>query len=136
MAGAWGSMARRELLAAAALGAAGIGAASAQAAGRKRAAPAGFLWGTAISAYQSEGNNINSDAWLMENLQPSMFKERSGDASDSYHRYGDDFAIAARLGFNCYRLGVEWARIEPGKSSTRRLWMEPVRMVASPEHPC
>jgi beta-glucosidase len=82
---------------------------------RKRPAPPGFLWGTAISAYQSEGGNTNSDAWLMENIQPSMFKERSGDACDSYHRYAEDFAIAGSLGFNCYRLGVEWARIEPSE---------------------
>lgn len=82
---------------------------------RKRPAPPGFLWGTAISAYQSEGGNTNSDAWLMENMTPSMFKERSGDACDSYHRYDEDFAIASGLGFNCYRLGVEWARIEPSE---------------------
>jgi len=82
---------------------------------RRKPAPPGFLWGTAVSAYQSEGNNTNADAWLMENIQPSMFKERSGDACDSYHRYGEDFAIAAKLGFNCYRLGVEWARIEPSE---------------------
>lgn len=78
-------------------------------------APPGFLWGTAISAYQSEGNNTNSDAWLMENIRPSMFKERSGDACDSYHRFAEDFAIAQRLGFNCYRLGIEWARVEPNE---------------------
>ena len=105
---------RRELIAAAAFGAAGLPAA-AQATRSGRPAPPGFLWGTAISAYQSEGNNTNSDAWLMENLQPSMFKERSGDACDSYHRYAEDFAIAAKLGFNCYRLGIEWARIEPSE---------------------
>jgi len=51
----------------------------------------------------------------MENIQPSMFKERSGDACDSYHRYAEDFDIARRLGFNAYRLGIEWARIEPSE---------------------
>lgn len=75
--------------------------------------PKDFLWGTAISAYQSEGNNINTDAWLQENIRPTLFKERSGDACDSYHRYAEDIAIAARLGFNCYRMGIEWARVEP-----------------------
>lgn len=105
---------RREMLA-------GVGAALAPLpaiaeARRKRPAPPGFLWGAAISAYQSEGGNTNSDAWLMENLKPSMFKERSGDACDSYHRYAEDFAIAGGLGFNCYRLGVEWSRIEPSES--------------------
>jgi len=101
---------RREVLAA---GAAAL--ARPAAANPRRTMPKGFLWGAAISAHQSEGGNTNSDAWLMENLKPSMFKERSGDACDSYHRYGEDFAIAAGLGFNCYRLGVEWARIEPSE---------------------
>jgi len=110
------SVGRRAFLAAAAIG--GIAATTATAAPvtrRTRPAPKDFLWGTAISAHQSEGNNTNSDAWLMENLKPSMFKERSGDACDSYHRYEEDFALAAGLGFNCYRLGIEWARIEPSE---------------------
>ena len=79
------------------------------------AAPAGFLWGTAISGHQSEGNNTNSDSWVRENVRPTLFAERSGDACDSYHRYAEDIAIAARLGFNCYRLGIEWSRIEPSQ---------------------
>lgn len=80
-----------------------------------RALPKDFLWGTAISAYQSEGNNTNADAWLMENIKPTLYKDRSGDACDSYHRYAEDIAIAAKLGFNCYRMGIEWARIEPNQ---------------------
>ena len=103
---------RRELIAAAAALTATPAVAQTK---RTRPAPKGFLWGTAISAYQSEGGNTNSDAWLMENIQPSMFKERSGDATDSYHLYAEDFALAAKLGFNSYRLGVEWARIEPSE---------------------
>ncbi len=77
--------------------------------------PKDFLWGTAISAHQSEGNNTNSDSWLRENITPTLYKDRSGDACDSYHRYAEDIAIAAQLGFNCYRLGIEWARIEPSE---------------------
>ena len=107
---------RRALIAtAAALSAGAATPATAKPAARRRPAPAGFLWGSATSAYQSEGGNTNADAWLMENLQPSMFKERSGDACDSYHRYADDIALAAKLGFNCYRMGVEWARVEPSE---------------------
>ena len=109
------AISRRELIGAAVAGAVPLAATSAAPVRRRRPAPPGFLWGTAISAYQSEGNNTNSDAWLMENIRPSMFKERSGDACDSYHRYGEDFTIAAKLGFNCYRLGIEWARIEPNE---------------------
>ena len=30
--------------------------------------PAGFLWGAATAAHQVEGNNINSDAWVLEHL--------------------------------------------------------------------
>ena len=78
-----------------------------------RPVPEGFLWGTAISAHQSEGNNTNSDAWLCETVSPSVYDEPSLAACDSYHRFEEDIAIAADLGFNCYRLGIEWARIEP-----------------------
>ena len=79
----------------------------------RKALPDGFLWGTAISAHQSEGNNVNSDAWLCENVSPSVYVAPSRDACDSYHRFEEDIAIAADLGFNCYRVGIEWARIEP-----------------------
>jgi beta-glucosidase len=78
-----------------------------------RAAPNGFLWGTAISSHQSEGNNVNSDAWLCENVSPTLYREPSRDACDSYNRFEEDIAIAADLGFNCHRMGIEWARIEP-----------------------
>ncbi|MBS0385415.1 MAG: glycoside hydrolase family 1 protein [Proteobacteria bacterium] len=77
--------------------------------------PRDFLWGTAISGHQSEGNNTNSDSWVRENVRPTLFAERSGDACDSYHRYAEDIGIAARLGFNCYRFGIEWSRIEPNQ---------------------
>jgi beta-glucosidase len=108
----WQDLSRRSVIA----GAAGLGVATQlKAAEAPRMFPKDFLWGTAISAYQSEGNNTNADAWLQENIKPSLFKERSGDACDSYHRYAEDIAIAADLGFNCYRMGIEWARIEPSE---------------------
>jgi beta-glucosidase len=69
----------------------------------------GFLWGTAISGHQSEGGNVNADTWLLENLKPTVYKERSGDACDSYHRYAEDIALNAALGFNAYRFGIEWS---------------------------
>ena len=37
----------------------------------------------------------------------------SGDAIDSYHRYGEDMRLLADAGLNAYRFGIEWARIEP-----------------------
>jgi beta-glucosidase len=72
-----------------------------------------FLWGAATAAYQVEGNNINSDIWLLEALPNSPFAERSGDACDHYHRYDQDIALLAKLGLNSYRFGIEWARVEP-----------------------
>ena len=80
---------------------------------KSRPAPDGFLWGTAISAHQSEGNNVNSDAWLCETVTPTLYREPSRDACDSYNRFAEDIEIAAELGFNCHRIGIEWARIEP-----------------------
>jgi beta-glucosidase len=89
--------------------------AATQAIRARRPAPKGFLWGTAISAHQSEGGNTNSDSWYLETHQPTAFKDPSGDACDSYHRYEEDLDIARSLGLNCYRFGIEWARIEPAE---------------------
>lgn len=85
--------------------------------------PAGFLWGVAGAAHQVEGGNINSDSWVLEHIPNSPFTEPSGDACDHYHRYPEDIAQIAALGFNTYRFSIEWARIEPeeGEFSTAAL---------------
>jgi len=75
--------------------------------------PKGFLWGAATAAHQVEGNNVNSDAWVLEHIKPTLFAEASGDACDFYHRYRDDVALSASLGLNAFRFSIEWARIEP-----------------------
>lgn len=75
--------------------------------------PDGFLWGTATSAHQVEGSNVNSDWWQWEHDPSSPCTEPSGDACDHFHRYPEDIALLAELGFNCYRFSIEWARIEP-----------------------
>ncbi len=106
---------RRQVVAGAAGLAAAVSAAPASALAPARQAPEGFLWGTAISAHQSEGGNTASDSWLLETIKPTAFTDPSGDACDSYHRYEEDLDIAKSLGLNCYRLGIEWARIEPAE---------------------
>jgi beta-glucosidase len=85
--------------------------------------PAGFLFGTAQSAHQVEGGNVNSDWWAWEHAQGTPCVEPSGDACDFYHRYRDDIALMAGLGLNALRFGIEWARIEPeeGEFSTAAL---------------
>jgi len=37
--------------------------------------PKGFLWGTATAAHQVEGNNLNSDVWLIEQVRDSPHKQ-------------------------------------------------------------
>ncbi len=111
MAKAEGATTRRQVLSGL-VAAASLGVTPALAAAR-RPMPQGFLWGAAISAHQSEGNDVNSDSWLLEHLPETVYKEPSGDACDSYHRFEEDFALARTLGLNCYRFGIEWARIEP-----------------------
>lgn len=73
----------------------------------------GFLWGTSGAAYQIEGGNVASDLWVLEHVKPTIFLTPSGDACDVYHRYAEDLALAASLGFNAHRLSIEWSRIEP-----------------------
>ncbi len=92
--------------------------------------PNGFLWGVATAAHQVEGNNVNSDEWVLEYMKPSMFAEPSGDACDHYHRYLDDIGLVASLGFNTYRFSVEWARIEPEQGSFSTAELDHYRRVA------
>lgn len=75
--------------------------------------PRDFLWGTAGSAYQTEGGNVASDLWVLEHVTPTIFQQPSADACDGYHRFAEDLALASRLGFNSHRLSLEWSRIEP-----------------------
>ncbi|WP_462409548.1 glycoside hydrolase family 1 protein [Neobacillus sp. Marseille-QA0830] len=75
--------------------------------------PKGFLWGTATSAYQVEGNNDKSDLWAEEYSEGSPYRDFSGDAVDHYRLYKQDIELMASLGLNSYRFSIEWARIEP-----------------------
>lgn len=89
--------------------------------------PSKFMWGAATAAHQVEGNNLNSDFWLLEHAAQGMFKETSGDACDHYHLYEQDINMLADLGFNAYRFSIEWARIEPGKGEFSRAELEHYR---------
>jgi beta-glucosidase len=75
--------------------------------------PQGFLWGAATAGHQVEGNNTNSDCWVMENVQPTLFAEPSRDADNSFMLGATDLDLAKNLGLNTYRFSLEWARIEP-----------------------
>jgi len=77
--------------------------------------PEGFLWGTATSAHQIEGGNVNNDWWVWEHTEGSGCVESSGDACDAWHRWPEDVGIVADLGLGAYRFSVEWCRIEPAE---------------------
>ncbi|SEM96950.1 aryl-beta-glucosidase [Sphingomonas gellani] len=83
-----------------------------------------FLWGAATAGHQVEGNNYAADMWLLEQVTPTVFKEPSGDACDSLHRWREDIAIVRRLGLNCYRFSVEWPRIEPAKGQFSQAYLD------------
>lgn len=75
--------------------------------------PEDFLWGASVSGHQVEGNNTASDTWFLENLQPTVFKEPSGDACNSFFLWQQDLKLVKSLGLNSFRFSIEWARIEP-----------------------
>jgi len=84
--------------------------------------PKGFLWGSATSAHQVEGNNHNDwSEWEKSRQRVSYLKSMgrnpdefiSGRTCDHYNRFRADFDIAKSLGHNAHRFSIEWSRIEP-----------------------
>lgn len=88
-----------------------------------------FLWGGATAANQYEG------AWDADGKGPSIsdmctngshtspkrvtpvFEEGtlypSREATDFYHHYKEDIALAAEMGFKVFRMSINWTRIYP-----------------------
>ena len=81
----------------------------------RRTFPRGFRWGVATSGHQTEGGNTQSDTWFLEHVRPTVFREPSGQACDSYARWREDVDLVAALGLDTYRFSVEWARVEPAE---------------------
>lgn len=138
--------------------------------------PKDFLWGGAVAANQCEG------AWLEDGKQPNVtdicvgistkepglaWNETTGkwemkldpskvylshEGIDFYHRYKEDLALMAGMGFNAFRTSIAWGRIYPnGDEETpneaglkfyddlfdemRKLGMEPVITLSHYETP-
>lgn len=89
--------------------------------------PDGFLWGAATAAHQVEGNNVNSNWWVMEHTPGTSIVEPSGDAADHYHRYPEDLRLLADAGLNSYRFSIEWARVEPERGFVSRASLDHYR---------
>ena len=79
--------------------------------------PADFLWGTATSAHQVEGQNTNSDWWAWEQQQGRIMEgHQSGLACDWWANAEADLDLMVEMGTNAHRLSLSWDRIEPEPS--------------------
>ena len=80
--------------------------------------PPDFLWGTATSAHQVEGNNYGNDWWAWEQQADHILEnQKSGLACNWWESAEADLDIAAEMGTNAHRMSLEWSRIEPEPSS-------------------
>ncbi|WP_366249542.1 family 1 glycosylhydrolase [Terribacillus aidingensis] len=91
--------------------------------------PKDFMWGGATAANQCEGAYLTdgkglSTADVMLASKHGVPREitdgidrnsfyPSHQAVDHYHRYKEDIALFAEMGFKCYRLSIAWSRIFP-----------------------
>lgn len=78
-----------------------------------------FMWGGSVSSMQTEGAwNEGGKGLTVYDLQE---KTKSGSdwkvAIDFYHRYKEDIALFAEMGFSAYRFSLSWARIFPDGES-------------------
>ena len=86
--------------------------------------PEGFLWGGATAANQFEGAyNEDGKGLSIQDLMPKgitgpISEEPTEDnmkliGIDFYHRYKEDIALFAEMGFKTFRLSIAWSRIFP-----------------------
>ncbi len=74
-----------------------------------------FLWGVAISSYQTEGG-FNAPGqprtnWAVAEERGTI--EPVGAAADFWNRHSEDFAAARAMGLNAFRMGISWSRVQP-----------------------
>ena len=77
--------------------------------------PDGFLWGASTSAYQVEGAN-REDGKGLSVQDVKKVPEGTSEldvCADHYHRYKEDIALMAEMGFKEYRFSIAWTRILP-----------------------
>ena len=77
--------------------------------------PQEFLWGASTSAYQVEGANLE-DGKGPSIQDVKKVPEGTSDlsvCSDHYHKYKEDIALMAEMGFKTYRFSISWSRVLP-----------------------
>lgn len=77
--------------------------------------PQDFLLGTATSSLQIEGGDENNN-WY-EWSEKGRIKDGSHciRANDHYNRVQEDIDLMTELNTSCYRMGLEWSRLEPNE---------------------
>lgn len=85
--------------------------------------PKNFLWGGATAANQCEGAYAEDGKGLsIQDVLPKGFKVITDGPTpdnlklrgiDHYHRFREDIALFAEMGFKVYRLSIAWSRIYP-----------------------
>ncbi len=86
--------------------------------------PKDFLWGCATASYQVEG--AIEEGGRVPSIWDTFCKQQgailNGDdgrfAADQYHRYEEDVALMASLGFQAYRFSIAWPRIISDRNGT------------------
>lgn len=86
--------------------------------------PANFLWEGAVAANQCEGAyDEDGKGWSTQDLAPKGVVGAITDhptednlklkGIDFYHRYREDIAMLAEMGFSVFRFSIAWSRIFP-----------------------
>ncbi len=86
--------------------------------------PENFLWGGAVAAnqyegaYNEDGKGLSIQDVLPHGVRGARTKEPTPDnlklkGIDFYHRYKEDIALLAGMGFKVFRLSIAWSRIFP-----------------------
>lgn len=95
----------------------------------RNAFPSDFLWGGSIAAHQCEGawdedgkglammdlvtgGAVDTPRGITRTIEPgAIYPSHTG--IDHYHRFKEDIALFAEMGFKALRISVDWSRIYP-----------------------
>ena len=97
--------------------------------------PKDFLWGGAVAAHQVEGGwnvggkgvsicdvlsggSVSIDRVITDGVKEG-YRYPNHEATDFYHRYKEDVALFAEMGFKCFRTSIAWTRIFPNGDETK-----------------
>lgn len=89
--------------------------------------PDTLLLGSATAATQVEGGDTNNN-WYAWSLAGRVGNgESSLLGADHYNRFREDVELMSDLGHQCYRMSLEWSRIEPVRGQWSREAIEHYR---------